>query len=209
MKYFALLDDLFTFKYLLTEDSLSTLSETMLQSKRELIVNVPISNSTEELDSIARIERNNRIYFDIIRRALSDSSGSLDNKDSVANFIENNLNSEYDTIITNTAVAAFLVDNFNFWPTEPSESSTMGGTPYIAGNIGKLRLVVDPFMGWNDTRMFMYNKSKVNVAAYFESVTIKAENTMAPISETKLMVYSEELSPIANFKVNIPTSELI
>jgi hypothetical protein len=64
-------------------------------------------------------------------------------------------------------------------------------------------------MGWNDTRMFMYNKSKVNVAAYFESVVIKAENTMSPISETKLMVYSEELSPITNFKVNIPTEELI
>jgi len=105
MKYFALIDELFDFNYLMTEDVLRELPTDMLNNMQQTLV---YSNINSELDpdteGNVRVDRNIKLYFDIIKRLEKNNPLILEDAGDIFNLIDktNKEKPEIDTLITNT-----------------------------------------------------------------------------------------------------------
>ena len=210
MKYFALIDELFDFNYLMTEEVLREMPTDMLKKKKKTLV---LSNFTSELDpdmeGHIRTDRNIKLYLDIIRRLEKNTPLLVENSNDIFSIIDktNKENPEIDTLITNTLLASRLVEHRDY--VQGNYPMDIPGSPYPIGNIGNLKIVVDPYLKWEDTTMTMFSRKDIKVAAYVESANVEYQGLESTKLVSTICAYLSNKIPVDIIEVKIPVNELI
>jgi hypothetical protein len=212
MKYFALIDELFDFKYVLTEEVLNDLPKALLENNKDVSVYTTITSELDpESESRLRNDRNTALYHEVIRSVTKSEPLTIEDVNDIWTIVDkvNEQKREIDTVITNSAVGTRLVDHPKYEVAPQQKDSLISGSPYYVGHIGNVRIIIDPYMAWKDTRMFFYSKKNIQVAVYIKSMEVKAEAAFAPSAKTVLSAYIYNEKPIDVIDIKVPVEEII
>lgn len=209
MKYFSIIDELFDFSYLMTEDVLRDLPTAMLNSEEDTIAITSISSELDpSMELPVRTDRNLRLYISLINRLSSSAINTDIDSDSKLEFIDTIIkNNNIDTLITNPLLATIIIDHKDF--KNVAHSNDFSGLPYPIGTIGKIRIIIDPFMEFDDTTMILYSKKDIRVAAYIKSADVEYQGLSTTKLVSTITSYLLSNTPIQRVKVKLPNKELI
>jgi hypothetical protein len=211
MKYFALIDDLFTFNYLMTEEVLNDLPTEMLDNVEDVIVSSIITSELDPaMESHLRNERNVKLYFNIIRRLDKNSALVIEDVNDIFTLIDktNKQKPEIDILITNVLLGSRLVDHPDYTQTG-LPIDIPNGWPYNIGKIGNIQIVVDPYIKYDDTNMLLYSKKDIRVAAYIKSADVEYQGLEQTRLVSTICAYISNKIPVDIIEVKVPTESLI
>jgi len=213
MKYFALIDELFDFNYLMTEEVLQDLPKDMLDNMEEAVVSSTITSELDPaMEQHLRGERNIKLYFNILRRLEKNESLVIEDVNDIFTLINktNKQKPEIDTLITNTLLASRLVDHPDYIQGKSTtESFGISGSPYPIGTIGNIKIVVDPYMKWEDTNMIFFSKKDIKVAAYIKSANVEYQGLQSTKLVSTICAYILNKIPVDIVEVKVQSNTLI
>lgn len=211
MKYFSLIDELFDFSYLMTEEVLQDLPAEMLSNVEDVITNTTITSELDPtMEAPIREDRNIKLYFNIIRRLSNNIHAAIENVKDISTFIDKVIeqNPKTDTLITNTLLANRLLDHPEFTSSKYT-SDFISGCPYPVGTIKNIKIVVDPYMKYEDTNMTFFSKKDVRVAVYIKSANVEYQGLQSTKLVSTITTYLSNKVPVDKVEVKVPTEELI
>lgn len=176
MRYFSTLDDLFNFKYLLTEDDLSALSPEMLANGVDIEVT---SNIGSELEIGAELRLRADRITGICRNIIAGILYKAEKVEEPIDLLKYINNCEYDTAIVGPNLATILIDDINFLSKKINDDD-IPGTPFIIGKIGKVNIILDPILQYDDDRVIVYNKTELSVSAYIKDFKVISDSRFLP-----------------------------
>ena len=210
MKYFALIDELFDFNYLMTEEVLQDLPKDMLDNMEEAVVSSTITSELDPaMEQHLRGERNIKLYFNILRRLEKNESLVIEDVNDIFTLINktNKQKPEIDTLITNSLLASRLVDHPDY--IQGKYSIDIPGSPYPIGTIGNIKIVVDPYMKWEDTNMIFFSKKDIKVAAYIKSANVEYQGLQSTKLVSTICAYILNKIPVDIVEVKVQSNTLI
>ena len=88
------------------------------------------------------------------------------------------LREDYKYCVTNPRLASEISDSSGFHFSNLQNRSTNGSFVYLTGKLGSKDVYVDPYMRYNDYKMFLFDEISLNVENF--SATITHETTFVP-----------------------------
>jgi hypothetical protein len=85
---------------------------------------------------------------------------------------------DYKYCVTNPRLASDMSDSAGFYFSNLQNRSTNGSFVYLTGKLGSKDVYVDPYMRYNDYKVFLFDEISLNVEKF--SATIISEATFTP-----------------------------
>ena len=151
------------------------------------------------------------VYNKVINQIKFEKSNDILDIKSIHELINTLLTNKEDLVlITNAAIASHLIEHPEFTIIVHEEKNEYtSGIPYNVGNINNIKIIVDPYLKWTDTKIITYTKSDIQVALYLDSVSNDLVGLSLPKVETNIKAYILNNKPVNLFEIKVPIENLV
>lgn len=170
-----------------------TISKELVQKISELAEINRVSHNTPKVAGVSKFDLNVDAYLTTISTGMAETTHSVQRKliakiNNASNFIANDGRvgpGQY--IVTNGNIASVIQDIAGYQINPVNAKMNINGQLYPVGKLGQMDIYVDPFMRWDDNRIFIGRKNTADQPGILflpylmaQQISLVSENTWAP-----------------------------